>query len=175
MICHLSLCVVDTNVPVAASERASVTPGCVLACTRALEQIMKSGCIVLDDKWLILREYMNNLSPSGQPGLGDRFLKWVLTNQANADKCVLVRLTPKAPQGSGFVEFPDHPGLAGFDPSDRVFVAVTFAHVQRPPILQAADSKWWGWKDALRECGVEVRFLCPEEIAGKYAKKMGKP
>jgi len=39
--------------------------------------------------------------------------------------------------------------------------------------LQAVDSKWWGWKEALSECGIEVIFLCPDDIAEKYAKKIG--
>lgn len=72
-----------------------------------------------------------------------------------------------------FVEFPNHPELQKFDRSDRKFVAVSVAHPDQPPILQAADSKWWGWKEALAECGITVIFLCSDGIAEKYAKKMG--
>ena len=83
-------------------------------------------------------------------------------------------MTPKAGDPTGFEEFPDHPGLAGFDVSDRVFVAVSAAHPEKPPIVEASDSKWWGWKDALEQCGVRVGFLCPDELARKYREKTGK-
>lgn len=71
-----------------------------------------------------------------------------------------------------FVEFPDHEGLKDFDISDRKFVAVANAHESKPPILQATDSKWWGWKAHLAQCGITVQFLCPEEIAETYERKM---
>ncbi len=105
--------------------------------------------------------------------IGDAFLRWVLTNQANPNRCRQVPLTPSG-SGYDFEEFPSHPGLAQFDPSDRKFVAVAAACPGGPaPILQAADSKWWGWKEALEDCGVFVDFLCPQEIAHKHAEKIG--
>jgi hypothetical protein len=78
-----------------------------------------------------------------------------------------VRITPK---GESYEEFPDHPGLADFDPSDRKFVAAANAHPDRPPILQATDSKWWGWSEALEACGLSVVFLCPSTF-GKSTRR----
>jgi hypothetical protein len=75
--------------------------------------------------------------------------------------------------GDSYEEFPSHDGLNDFDRSDRKFVAVTNAHPDKPPILQATDSKWWGWKDALAEVGITAHFLCPEYAEDKYAEKMG--
>jgi hypothetical protein len=69
--------------------------------------------------------------------------------------------------------FPPDEALAKFDPSDRKFVAVSCAHEQRPPILQATDSKWWGLREALVACGVTVHFLCPEHIQELHARKSG--
>ncbi|MCP4345533.1 MAG: hypothetical protein GY795_08405 [Desulfobacterales bacterium] len=169
-----NLSVVDTNVPLTANEKADAGPDCILECIRALQYIMEKGHIVLDDNWLIIKEYMNKLSSTGQPGLGDMFLKWVLTNQSNPSRCTCVPITPVKDNNLNFEEFPDHIGLKNFDLSDRKFVAVSIAHGEYPPILQAVDCKWWGWKSALHECGVYVEFLCPEEIARKYAEKMGK-
>ena len=34
--------------------------------------------------------------------------------------------------------------------------------------------KWWGWKDALSEVGIDVRFLCPDYVKEKYANKMNR-
>ena len=47
-----------------------------------------------------------------------------------------------------------------FDKSDQKFIAVAHAHPDKPVILQSSDSKWWGWKDALSEVGIDVQFLC---------------
>ena len=72
-----------------------------------------------------------------------------------------------------YEEFPDHPGLENFDLSDRKFVAVANAHPAKPQSLEATDSKWWGWKDALAEAGITVIFLCEDWIKKKYKEKMG--
>lgn len=88
--------VVDTNVPIVANRRAEhASLQCVLTCIRRLENVMDKGRIVLDNSWLILTEYKNHLSSSGQPGVGDVFLKWVLTNRANLERCELIEITPK--------------------------------------------------------------------------------
>lgn len=116
-----------------------------------------------------MREYLRNLSVKEQPGAGDRFLYWLVQNKK--ERCVWVRITPRSSDPDEFEEFPRHPGLEDFDRSDRKFVAVAAAHPDRPPILQAVDTKWWGWKDALGECGIAVDFLCEDEIAKKYREK----
>jgi len=129
---------------------------------------------VLDDGWRIINEYRGNLSSKGQPGVGDRFLLWVLRNLRNPDRCVCVPITPIRSDACNFEEFPNHPGLAQFDPSDRKFVAVAVSHGGCPPILEGTDAKWWGWREALAECGIKVVFVCPEEIAAKFAQKRRK-
>lgn len=157
------LVVLDTNVAVVAngkSEQAS--PGCVLACVERLDEITDQGTLVLDDQWRIIKEYLHNLNAVGQPGVGDAFLLWVLRHQANPERCVLVPITPI--DEHNFAEFPTSPALAAFDPSDRKFVAVARAHPDHPPILEAMDSKWWNFKDALRANEVTVIFLCPEDL-----------
>ena len=42
--------------------------------------------------------------------------------------------------------------------------AVAVAHPERPPILQAVDSQWWDFRDALRKNDVTVNFICTEDI-----------
>jgi hypothetical protein len=168
------LVVVDTNVPLAANYKADASPDCVQKCVEALTEIMADKqALVIDDSWRIIREYMNKLSQSGQPGVGDRFLKWVLTNQANPSRCVQVTITPRSDDKDHFKEFPDDPGLISFDRADRKFVAVACAHLERPPILRALDTKWWGWKEALERVGVTVMFLCQDEIQARYEQKFG--
>lgn len=164
--------VVDTNVPVVANGDSHASLACQRNCVRKLEEIMRKGRLVIDDRWLIIHEYKDNLRSQGQPGVGDAFLRWVLTNRCNPNVCEMTPITPGSCVDSSFIEFPDDPLLKKFDVDDRKFVAVAVAHKEHPPILQAADSKWWGWKDALKRNHIEVLFLCEDELKSTYRKKL---
>ena len=155
--------IVDTNVPVVANGQSiQASPGCVLACVRRLRGVQANDTLVLDDGWLILREYMANLRSSGQPGLGDAFLKWVLTNQANPRRCEQIHISPigARPEDEVYAEFPDDARLSGFDPADRKFVAVASAHPTHPPILNAVDTGWRDYQHVLAVHDIQVQFLC---------------
>lgn len=117
---------------------------------------MQFGILVLDDQWLILGEYMKNLRSQGQPGIGDAFLRWVLTNQMNPSRCEQVSISTGS---GGFPVVPD--SLLDFDPSDKKFVALSLAHPDQPAILNATDTDWWHFRDELAAAGVVVEFLCP--------------
>lgn len=163
--------VVDTNVPLIANRKASVSEECVATCARQLAKLMKGGHLVLDEGWRIIGEYQNKLSPSGQPGPGDAFLKWVLTNHANPGRCTKVPVTRRGSDPNDFEEFPATRDLVGFDPSDRKFVAVAASDPSAPPVWQGFDSKWWGFRKILRREGIQVVFLCEQEISAKHAVK----
>lgn len=169
--------VIDTNVPVTAN--LSTNPAnipielakCALECVKVIESILKNGGLVIDSKDDIYDEYRRNLSMSGQPGIGDSFLKWVHTNRWSFPDCDRVAITCNV---NGYEEFPSHIDLINFDPSDKKFIAVANAHLNKPPIIEATDSKWWIWKDALKESGIEVVFLDPNYIEMKCKEKMNK-
>jgi hypothetical protein len=169
-------CLVDTNVPKTANlatqpdRDSDVSEACVLACIEAVEHVIKKRGLIIDTGDEIFDEYRQQLSMKGQPGVGDRFMKWVHDNRWSLNDAQRVTITRN---GDSYDEFPTHDDLNDFDRSDRKFVAVANAHADRPPILQATDSKWWGWKDALAEVGITVQFLCPECVEAKYAEKMG--
>ena len=154
--------VADTNVAVVAnalSEQAS--EDCVETCADWLEEIMRGEeKLVLDNGWIILREYMQNLRSNGAD-VGDRFLGWILVNKD--DRCDLVPITPVNGSENEFEGFPDDTALDEFDPDDRKFIAVAVAHPESPPILQAVDSQWWDFRDVLREKGVTVEFICKDD------------
>ena len=160
-------CVVDTNVARVANGSPDVSDACVAECIKTLRRIKENGHVFLDDMGLIFKEYRGNLSLSGQGGSGNMFMKWVNDHQYNPQRCTLVRITPKS--GSfqdgtplDFEEFPEHPDLHDFDPSDRKFAAVAAGHPEHPPILNATDTDWLIAIKALTESGIKVVFLCPE-------------
>lgn len=156
--------IVDTNVPKVANgreESPQASPDCVNICRSRIEGIIRGEeKLVLDDEWIILSEYTNNLRSSGEPGAGDRFLKWALANKDT--QCDLVQITSVDGLENEFAEFPDDSELAGFDPDDRKFIAVACAHEDKPPILQAVDRGWSEFHDALQRNGVTVEFLCED-------------
>ncbi len=158
--------VVDTNVAaVANGHSAQASTNCVVTCVEHLQRITNGmDQLVLDDQWRIIGEYQNNLHSGGQPGVGDAFLKWVLTNRTNQRRCEHVSITPVNKQETTFEEFPADPALKDFDPSDRKFVAVALAHPKRPPIWQAVDSEWWACRGALERNGVTIEFVCEDDI-----------
>ena len=151
--------VVDTNVAVVAnalSEQAS--EDCVETCAERLEEIMWGEVkLVLDDNWQILGEYAQIYIH--RQDVGDRFLRWVLRNWRNPERCDLIHITSVDGSENEFEEFPDDPALEGFDPDDRKFIAVAVTHPERPPILQAVDSQWWDFRDAIRQNGIIVALF----------------
>lgn len=164
--------VMDTNVAEVANGRASQAGlSCVEACVATLIEIRNRHRMLLDDQGLILREYRDHLSPSGQPGPGDAFFKWLWDNQVNPELCSQIPITETEEGGRCFEEFPDDPDLARFDRSDRKFVAVALASGERPPILNAADTDWWEHREGLSRHGVEIRFLCQELMTSRRRKK----
>jgi hypothetical protein len=159
--------VVDTNVPRVANhphDPTHASPECVLACVKRLLEITRGGGLLLDDAWHIIREYGNQLRSVGQPGVGDAFLRTVLTRHADPSWCTLVAITAHAERG--FEEYPDDPVLAAFDPSDDKFVAVARAGPQPAVVLNAVDSDWWEHRHSLERNGVTVEFICPDEVDG---------
>ena len=160
--------IVDTNVAVVANGGSGqASEECEETCINRLQEITTGEIkLVLDDHRRIIEEYRGNLSPHGQPGVGDAFLKWVETNWTNPRWCDLVPITSADGLENEFEEFPIDPALVDFDPDDRKFVAVALAHPEQPPILQAVDSQWWDFRDALHRSGVTVEFICEADIQG---------
>lgn len=166
----MTLVVVDTNVILVANNtHPDVSPECVLECVRRLEQLKKSGSIAIDDAYRILGEYQHKTSPRKGKGVGDVFIKWVLTKLGDSQRVQQVALTELAEDQ--FAEFPAPELESAFDRPDRKFAAVANAHPSKPPIWQAADCKWLDWWPELQAKGVEVSFLCSDDVCRFYEKK----
>lgn len=168
-------CLVDTNIPKIANLAAQsdqdgdVPAECILACIEAIDHVIATRGLILDAGDEIFDEYRHQLSMKGQPGVGDKFMKWVHDNRWNLPDSQRIPITRN---GDSYAEFPAREDLSNFDLSDRKFIAVANATAQKWPILQAADSKWWGWRQALDKVGITVIFLCPDYIKTKHAIKI---
>ena len=153
--------VVDTNVVVVSDGRSDgIDAGCATACARALGTIVTRGHLFVAEAGAIVDEYRRNVSLDGEPGVARAFLKWVLTHEWNAVRVTRVRITA-IDDPRGFAELPAPPTGVRYDPADCKFLAVAAAHPEHPPILQATDSKWWEWREALIGAGVRIQFICP--------------
>lgn len=164
--------VVDTNVLLVANHmHAEVSDACVLACIDHLEGLKRSGVVVIDDGYRILGEYQHKTNASSPKRVGDVFLKWLLQNQAKVDRVHRVPITEEA--ADCFVEFPGDELQRRFDPPDRKFPAVAYAHPDKvkPTIWQATDCKWLDWWPALHEKGIRVKFLSPDDVRAAYRNK----
>lgn len=170
--------ILDTNVPKTANlatipdELTAENINCVQKCVELIEEITKTKNegIVLDSLDEIFNEYRGQLNLGGSPGQGDLFMKWLHDNRWGfppEDRVVITKV------GDSYAEFPAHPQLDNFDISDRKFVSTSNAHPKKPCIYQAADSKWWGWKDALLELNIKVKFIDEDYIQEIYRRKMG--
>lgn len=157
--------VIDTNVPITANGHATHTDlDCQEACLKKLIDIQRQGRVLVDAIGFIFKEYRQNLSHAGQPGVGDSFFKWLWDNQGQEALCTLVRIELEDESEQVFPNFPADPALQTFDRSDRKFVAVALASGENPPIMNATDTDWWHFREALKRNGVEVEFLCPQHL-----------
>ena len=182
--------IIDTNVIVVANTAIQedengrliavgmadhATPACITTCKNRLDQIRGGSTkVVLDDSERIVGEYRRKVERSRRSRLqqnraGDLFWAWLMRIQWIPEKCTMVHITPLRGNGTEFEEFPDDAALNDFDKDDRKFIAVAIAYTretqQTAPILQAVDTKWEGFIEALQRHGVEVEQICKPEPA----------
>lgn len=151
--------VVDTNVPIVANgpapnDESPPSAECREAAVRFLMDVLKSGKILLDFAGEIQNEYRTYLSPSGQPGVGDRFYQAVLNSAPRQIERIDL---PKRDDGE-FADLPQALIDANFDPSDRKFAAL--ARREQVPVFNATDSDWLDHRATLNDNGIQVAFLC---------------
>lgn len=150
--------VIDTNVLVVANDKdTTASAACMLSCVNKLLSIASdSNVVCIDSADLIMGEYRRYCNYSGAPGVGDMFFRYVHDNLGNTKLCEQVDITPCE---GGFAEFPSCKSLARFDLSDRKFVAVLKASASRPVIINATDSDWRDFRQALAKNKISVSNL----------------
>lgn len=167
--------VVDTNVLIAANGVDAEWKSIVSACANRLDLIKKGETVCVDSLGLILKEYGNKLPSRSRQGFGDMFYLWLVRNRTNPAFCQQVPITQLEWPAGGFAEFPklSQDLIAKIDRADHKFIAVSHAHPEKPPIIQATDSKWIGWKQGLAATGITIEFVDEAFLRPYYDKKMG--
>ena len=147
----------DTNVAVIANrQNDAVVQSCVDACIAFISLARSRHVVLMDDADAIRAEYARALAQRRPYELGAQFLFHVLQQQYNPKH---VRRVPLPLNNAGaFTDFPTVPELAGFDPSDRKFAALS--RRTNVPVTNAADSDWAISLAALNANGIQVEFLC---------------
>lgn len=160
---------------VASGRTPQADAACGHTCVQRLATITQAGGLLIDDLGLILAEYTKKLGHAGQPGAGEKFVKWAFSNQATAEVVRQVAITRRSDHvWRQFDEFPDRESLTSFHKSDQKFVAVAVASRENPPILNAVDSDWWNHAAALTAAGVRVEFLCPQHAPQRSNDSTGR-
>lgn len=162
--------VIDSNVLLVADGRhPQASPFCQQRCIDTLARVRLEHQVVLDEQHLLLDEYLHKLQPLHHTGPGSDFLNWLLHQQDNPQHVQWVNLHVLGE--NDYAEFPDDRLAEEFDPADRKFVAVAHAHPEKPNILQATDCKWLDWWPQLQANGIDVEFVCADDICRFYQHK----
>ncbi|KLN36107.1 hypothetical protein FB00_03660 [Cellulosimicrobium funkei] len=162
--------VIDTNVPLVTKLVDGHPPELLDACEQIIEEILEQRMrIVTDLDGEIVSEYLHQLSLSGQPSLGDAFVRYVHDSRFTWEEATRPDIQPdtSAENSYGALGGDD----AEIDPSDRKFVAA--AKVAGVPVVQATDTKWLNWASVLARHGVVVIFAHEPSIRRAYEAKFG--
>lgn len=151
--------VIDTNVLLVASGKANhVTDGCVDNATKFLIGVKQSKSMThLDSAGEILSEYLKKNQPFKNRKPGDEFLRYLINS--SGDQRLVNRVELEKDETSNYLNFPSDPALTGFDEDDKKFIAVAIASNVDPEIVDAADSDWRDFEEALQR-HITLKFLC---------------
>ncbi len=171
----MSKYIIDANVSLLPGMSVKNIPDnqteCALKCSQFLENFMKDSQsrLVLDEGGEILKEYRNAYNLNNNQGIAVEFYKWA---NAMFFKYIEDVIPLEELQENEFANYPDCDDLKNFDPPDRKYIALSYNHPEKPPIIEAGDSKWWRIRDAMRENGMEIIFIDENYIKRTYMKKM---
>lgn len=156
--------ILDTNVPLIAENNNHLSLSCKEKCINIIELLFANSYqLVIDSDYILLSEYMSQIKGNSQFNFANRFLKWVLTNQANETLVKTVKINKIAE--FEFAEISSEIKDIQIDKSDLKFIAVSVANNYQAPIIQASDSKWLKWEDQLLSAGVATSFPCRDELS----------
>lgn len=149
--------VIDTNVLIAANQRAThATSACAAACAQLLRRAHGGDVLLEDTANLVFDEYRRYLRPSGQPGPGDWFFRWYLENRWSAARVAQIDVGGDSATVSAHVPI----ALQSMDRSDHKWIAI-YLIGKGQALYNALDSDWSEHARAFRDAAVCVVELCP--------------
>ena len=151
--------VIDTNVLIVANKRDDTPsdPKCEKACIELLlEATEERKTVLLDTSELIIDEYEAYCRYSREPGVGDKFFKFLYNHQHSTEKVIHISIQETPDEDGGFANLPANT----FDRDDRKFLAVAEAGDGR--VMNATDSDWSEHAGFIASLGVRVLELCPQ-------------
>jgi hypothetical protein len=158
--------IVDTNVFIAANSHSpQVEQSGIEKCQKFIDGLFSNSTISVDSNNEIFDEYFKHMNRSGQPGIGDMFVKYLYDNQCNPEICEVVEI--KKDKKYLYQVFSDKPDLFQFDRSDLKFIAVYFLSKFSPDIYNACDSDWMENKALLDLYDVKVVELLEYNVKTK--------
>jgi hypothetical protein len=170
----MSRIILDTNVPAKASVSPNSCPTEELnmqkACmeyVRALTQ-EKDKKLVLDLGHEIWKEYHNNICDNSN--MGKLFFRWLHSYYATILPEDHIKLDRD--ENGRYIDYPYDDDTREFDESDKKFVALSNAHPEKPPIIEAADGKWLGYEKAFAKYGIHIEFLDRDYAQKMYEQKI---
>lgn len=166
--------IMDTNV---AAKAATPLQDCKdeeldmrRACIEFIQNLTRNpeSKLVLDIDQEIMTEY-RHIIPN-ETNEGKLFWRWLYTYLGKIDLENLIKL--EKDEDGNYLMFPMEERTREFDLSDRKFVALSCTHAEHPPIVEAADGKWLGFKEVFEEYGVHIEFLDMNYANMMYDRKV---
>ncbi len=166
--------IMDTNV---AAKAAALQKDCRLEemkmqrkCAEFIGEFVNnpSSQLILDMNYEIVHEYRKRIPH--ETDLGRIFWRWFNTYVGKIPFENMVRLEKDS--DGNYVSFPLEERTEKFDRSDRKFIALSIAHSEHPPVVEASDGKWYGFRDVFAEYGVHIEFLDIDYAAMMYERKI---
>ncbi len=173
-IFNMNKIILDTNVPAKAAVAPELCPAEELkmqkACMEYIGELTKNKDkkLVLDLDHEIWKEYHTNVY--GNSNMGKIFFKWLYEYYATILPEDNIKLH-KDSEGK-YQEFPYDEDTQEFDESDKKFVALSNAHQEKPPIIEAADGKWLGYEKSFAKYGIHIQFLDRDYAQKMYEQKI---
>jgi predicted nucleic acid-binding protein len=147
--------IIDTNVFIAANSKADhLSESEIDMCKEFVASLFSDTIISLDEQGEIFHEYFNYMSYSGQPGIGDTYVKFLWDRQSNRKYCEKVDV--RKDEKGFYKQLRKKKALQKFDLNDQKFIAVCVGSKNNPVICNATDSDWENNKTLLSEHNIRV-------------------
>jgi len=154
--------IIDTNIFAAANGLANhLTEREINKCKQFIAALAGNSVISLDLQGEIFQEYFIYTNRSGQPGIGDAFVKYLWDRQSDKMHCEKVDIEKN--ENGIYKQLNEKDGLLTFDSSDQKFIAVYLGSEKQPVICNACDSDWANNKLLLMQYDIRVLEILQEE------------